>query len=144
MCGGNWKRNENVTRQSTGSFPLACSFSIYKTVLLRRVKRNNTQDRQYTVVLLYQHNSVLSVLCIVTFHPAQQNSFVSSFMYVVRPHVEYCVSAWSSYYKKDEELLEKVQRRFTKTIKGMKGMSCEERLQKLKLWSWKKEEIDRT
>ena len=39
------------------------------------------------------------------------------------------------YYKKDKELLEKVQRRFTKMIKGMKGKSCEERLQKLNLWS---------
>jgi len=32
-------------------------------------------------------------------------------------------------------LLEKVQRRFTKMIQGMKGMSYEERLQKLKLWT---------
>ena len=54
---------------------------------------------------------------------------------LVRPHVEYCVSAWSPHYKKDKELLEKVQRRFTKMIKGMKGKSHEERLQKLNLWS---------
>jgi len=33
---------------------------------------------------------------------------------LVRPHVEYCVSAWSTYYKKDKELLEKIQYRFTK------------------------------
>ena len=46
---------------------------------------------------------------------------------LVRPHVEYCVSAWSPYYRKDKELLEKVQRRFTKMIKGMKGISYEER-----------------
>jgi len=32
-------------------------------------------------------------------------------------------------------LSEKVQRRFTKMIKGMKGKSYEERLQKLDLWS---------
>ena len=54
---------------------------------------------------------------------------------LVRPHVEYCVSAWSPYYRKDKELLEKVQRRFTKMIKGMKGMSYEERLQRLNLWT---------
>jgi len=39
--------------------------------------------------------------------------------------------------KKGKELLEKVQRRFTKMIKGMKIKSYEERLQKLNLWSLK-------
>ena len=44
-------------------------------------------------------------------------------------------NAWSPHYKKDKELLEKVKRRFTKMIKGIKGKSCEERLglQKLNL-----------
>ena len=37
--------------------------------------------------------------------------------------------------KKGKELLEKVKRRFTKMIKGMKGKSYEKRLQKLNLWS---------
>jgi len=41
---------------------------------------------------------------------------ISLYKTLVRPHVEYCVSAWSPYYKKDKELLEKVQRRFTKII----------------------------
>ena len=36
---------------------------------------------------------------------------------LVKPHVEYCVSAWSPYYKLDKELLRKVQRRFTKMIR---------------------------
>jgi len=51
------------------------------------------------------------------------------------PHVECCVSAWSPYYKKDKELLEKVQRRFTKMITNMKGLSYEDRLRCLNLWS---------
>jgi len=54
---------------------------------------------------------------------------------MIRPHVEYCVSAWSPYYKKDKELLEKVKRRFTKMIINMEGLSNEDRLQSLKLWS---------
>jgi len=54
---------------------------------------------------------------------------------LVRPHVEYCANAWSPYYKKDKELLEKVQRRFTKMIVNMDGLGYEDRFQRLKLWS---------
>ena len=59
---------------------------------------------------------------------------MSLYKTLVRPHVEYCVSAWSPYYKKDKELLEKVQR-FTKMILNMDGLSYEDRLQSLNLWS---------
>jgi len=55
----------------------------------------------------------------------------------VRPHVEYCADAWSPYYKKDKKLLEKVQR-FTKMMANMDGLSYEERLNSLKLWSLEK------
>ena len=60
---------------------------------------------------------------------------MSLYKTLVRPHVEYCVSAWSPYYKKDKELLEKVQRRFMKMIVNMDGLSYEDRLQSLNLWS---------
>ena len=61
---------------------------------------------------------------------------LSVYKTLVRPHVEYnCASAWSPYYKKDKELLEKIQRRFTKIIVNMNGMSYEDRLRSLKLWS---------
>ena len=40
---------------------------------------------------------------------------------LVRPHLEYCVSAWSPHYIKDKELLERVQHRFTRMIKEVRG-----------------------
>jgi len=52
---------------------------------------------------------------------------VSLYKTLVRPNVEYCVSARSPYYKKDKELLEKVQRRFTKMITNMEGLSYKHR-----------------
>jgi len=60
---------------------------------------------------------------------------MSLYKTLVRPHVEYCVSAWNPHYIKDKKLIEKVQRRFTKMINNMKGKTYEERLQCLKLWS---------
>ena len=54
---------------------------------------------------------------------------------LVRPHLEYCSPAWSPYYKKDKQMLEKVQHRFTRMIPGLKNLDYEERLRNLGLWS---------
>jgi len=43
--------------------------------------------------------------------------------------------AWSPHYVKDKELLERVQRRFTRLIPELKELSYPERLDKLNLWS---------
>jgi len=39
---------------------------------------------------------------------------------LVRPHLEYCISAWSPHYNKDKQLLERIQHRFTRMLPGMK------------------------
>ena len=54
---------------------------------------------------------------------------------LVRPHLEYCVSAWSPHYVKDKERLERVQRRFTRMVPGLRGLDYERRLERLKLMS---------
>ena len=52
---------------------------------------------------------------------------------LVRPHLEYCIQMWSPQYNRDIDLLERIQRRATKIIQGMKNLSFEDRLRELGL-----------
>jgi hypothetical protein len=52
---------------------------------------------------------------------------------LVRQRLEVGISLVSPYYKKDKRITERVQRRATKMVEGLKEMSYEERLRHLKL-----------
>ena len=47
---------------------------------------------------------------------------------IVRPHLEYCIQAWNPYIRKDVYMLDKIQRRATKLIPGLRDLTYEERL----------------
>jgi len=51
----------------------------------------------------------------------------------IRPHLEFCVLAWSPTLAKGKLVLEKVQRRATKLVCGLKNKSYDERLRILGL-----------
>ena len=64
-----------------------------------------------------------------------KKTFVQLFKVYVRPHLEYCIQAWSPYWKADKEKLEKVQRRAVNMVAGLKGKTYEDKLKEVGLTS---------
>ena len=63
-----------------------------------------------------------------SFSSRQPILLFKAFTVYVRPILEYCSSVWSPVYKSDIELVERVQRGFTKRLRGLKYLTYSERL----------------
>ena len=77
-------------------------------------------------------NSILGLIW-RTFEYKNQETMLTLYKTLVRPHLEYANQIWSPHLIKDITSVENVQRRATRMIPHMKDLSYEERLIKLRL-----------
>ena len=69
-----------------------------------------------------------------TFTDLTKEIFLKVYKVYVRPILEYCQEIWAPHLEQDKDTIEKVQRRATKMVKGLKDLTYEDRLRELKLF----------
>ena len=72
-------------------------------------------------------NRILGLI-LKSFHYRTKQSLIPLYKSLVRPKMEFGVAAWSPYYERDIERLEKVQKRLIRSLSNVRGETYEEKL----------------
>lgn len=76
-----------------------------------------------------------------TFSKMSPEVFLPAYSALVRSQLEYCVQAWSPHLLGDVQKLERVQRAATRLVPGLRGLSYEDRLNRLNLFSLERRRV---
>jgi len=103
-----------------------------------------TSDLKPSLQCVKAANKVMSVLGMVrrNFKRLDVEGFRVIYKGYIRPHLEYCIQAWSPFLVKDKLVLENVQLRATKLVRGLKNFSYEEWLKILGLTTLEKRRFE--
>jgi hypothetical protein len=92
----------------------------------------NLKVSQQCLTAAKKGNQILGLIY-RTFSMRSKEIIVRLYKALVRPHLDYCIQAWRPHLQKDIDVLEKVQRRATRMIEGLKDLYYEERLKVVRL-----------
>ena len=88
-------------------FPLHVRKILESGYLLHCIQAFNICQKPYAKAM----QSLATIKHTLAFKYITKESFNILYKTYIQPHIEYCVQAWSPYYAKDIDLLEKVQHR---------------------------------
>ena len=121
----------------TGPGNTSMNYEMGGTILSKTVKEKdlgitmnaNTKVSEQCRIAASKGNQVQVLRMIRRNIPYKDKSLiVPLYKAIVRPHLEYCIHAWSPYLRKDIDMLEKIKTRATKLIQGLRDLRYEERL----------------
>jgi len=99
-------------------------------------------DEKLNVTQLIAQNAKCILSCIkINMASRSREGILPLCSTLVRPHPESCIQLWSPQDREDMELLERVERRATKMIRGLEHLCYEERLRELGLFSLEKRRL---
>ena len=129
-----------------GNKNIKCEYSMVSTDGARKTLQSVNEEKDLGVIICddlkvtrqcavatQKAMKILLGLIKRNFKKLDEATFKVLYCSYVRPHLEYCIQAWSPYLEKDIKMIEEVQERATKVIPGFKFLTYEQRLKKLDL-----------